>query len=711
MGKKSRNKRIQEKEKLAANPSPAVSVSDINSARTEIPALWIAISIPLVCAVGAWTTPAVATPMELKSYASQIYLAGLLLIWMWINKNSHTNNLNFSFTRLCLGLLFLFGTMSIIWASNAHFWVYKWNKWFAALSIFLLAFQVKQSRDNLNTLIALTTVGGLIVAVIGILQYLFGFSVIPQTSFPSSTFGNGNMAGQVVVLTFLLPLYFLFQENLTKPKIWFYAISAALLLTYAYYTRTRAVWLSCFLEIGLIGIFILLDKKRRTTWLFWSKEKTRASIVAIAAFFLLINLNMNGFQPFWNVAAKELSSIADAVGSSAAEGEVRYIIWTSTLEIIKDKILLGYGLGNFFDVYNTGAHTDFRILGVQRVHNDIMELIVEIGAIGAILLAAFIVGMCVALCKLTLYSDGYKRILYAILAAAITGSMLNAQVSFPYQLPVPLLIMPLFLSIIIRGKEDIEPESITIPIKSWFNKLSLVSCFLIFLFILTNDLLWMRDIHMLNRVVNGEQNSAWKPNNPIYNQAYITGGRSVAQALKNTDLNQRGIYALEPLLEYWPDVPANSIVAAEMYLAEKKYDEAEFWARKAIVNEAEGSYLGEFYLMSTMMAKNDIQALSEIYNEMKNESEELLSQSDIAYNMLHSMSINLGDYEMTNDYYEKFLKYYGETSETVGNQAIFLLNTGKTTEALPFIHRALELDPNLPYAEYFNNVILQIQNQ
>jgi len=66
MGKKSRNKRIREKEKLAANPSPAVSVSDINSARTEIPALWIAISIPLVCAVGAWTTTAVATPMELK---------------------------------------------------------------------------------------------------------------------------------------------------------------------------------------------------------------------------------------------------------------------------------------------------------------------------------------------------------------------------------------------------------------------------------------------------------------------------------------------------------------------------------------------------------------------------------------------------------------------------------------------------------------------
>jgi len=221
----------------------------------------------------------------------------------------------------------------------------------------------------------------------------------------------------------------------------------------------------------------------------------------------------------------------------------------------------------------------------------------------------------------------------------------------------------------------------------------------------------MRDIHMLNRVVNGEQNSAWKPNNPIYNQAYITGGRSVAQAVKNTDLNQRGIYAIAPLLEYWPDVPANSIVAAEMYLAEKNYEEAEFWARKTIVNEAEGSYLGEFYLMSALMAKSDITQVSEIYFEMKNEPEELLSKSDIAYNMLHSMSINLGDYEMTTDYYEKFLKYYGETSEIVGNQAIFLLNTGNTTEALPFIHRALELDPNLPYAEYFNSVILQLQNQ
>ena len=131
--------------------------------------------------------------------------------------------------------------------------------------MFLLGVQIIQNEKNLSTVIHLSILGALITATIGIAQYLFNVNVVPQTSFPSSTFGNGNMAGQVMVLTGLLPLYFLFQEKQTKGRSWFYALSIAVLFAYAFYTRTRAVWLACILEIFLVSVFIIFDKKFRAT--------------------------------------------------------------------------------------------------------------------------------------------------------------------------------------------------------------------------------------------------------------------------------------------------------------------------------------------------------------------------------------------------------------------------------------------------------------
>ena len=132
----------------AGRTAPAAATAIIRR-RPEIPAFWIAVIIPIICLVGAWTYPPVATPMELKSYASQIYLSGLLLFWFWLQRKQPTFTLTFSPVRISLWILFLFGTLSLIWAANPDFWVYKWNKWYAAFAIFLLGYQITQTEKNL----------------------------------------------------------------------------------------------------------------------------------------------------------------------------------------------------------------------------------------------------------------------------------------------------------------------------------------------------------------------------------------------------------------------------------------------------------------------------------------------------------------------------------------------------------------------------------
>ena len=677
--------------------------------KPEIPAFWIAVIIPIICLIGAWTYPPVATPMELKSYASQIYISGLLLLWFWLQKKQTDVTLTFSPARICLGLLFVAGTLSILWANNPDFWVYKWNKWYVGFAMFLLGINISQTEKNIDTVINLAILGGLITACIGISQYLFNFNGIPQTSPPSSTFGNGNMAGQVMVLTAFLPLFFLFRERLSTEKTWYYAFCLCLLLTYAFYTRTRAVWMACSFEAALIIVFVLADRTRRSQWLFWHKGKTKAALAALATFFLLINLNSEGFNPFWEVALYELSSIVENINANAVDtGGERYLIWTSAIEIIKDYPLFGTGLGNFFEAANNGKYLHYKILGVQRVHNDVIELAVELGFVGLFLLLVVIVAMCALIYKLILRSEGFKRPLFALLIIAVTGSMFNSQLSFPYQLPVPLTIMPFFLALVIRGSEDIESNTIYVSLKPWFSKLTIALGSVVFIFFTVNDLLWLRDMHTLNTIIKEQKvDTVWEPINPIFSQVYITATRSVHEAVKNQNQGQFSQYIINDVVEYWPDALAHQLMSAENFLLQGNFEQAEYWALKMAESQMDGSYFSEFYLMDIYQRAGNIEKYRQLYDSIKMNPESSLSQHPNNYNMLHSMSINLQDYGMTTYYFDKYLEYFGEFAPVMANQAVFYVNNGQVAEAIPLMRRALELNPSLALSGQFQQIMAQ----
>lgn len=715
MGKKNRNKKAgihpaNVRPASVQPPAPAREVAPrhvIQGKRLEIPAFWVAVIIPVICLVGAWSYPPVATPMELKSYTSQIYLSGLLLLWFWMHRDKPAFSLTFSPVRMAFLLLFIAGTLSLLWAANPHFWVYKWNKWFAGMVMFLLGLQITQNEKNLDTIVNLSIVGGLIVAVIGIGQYLFGLDVIPQTAFPSSTFGNGNMAGQVMVFTAALPLYFLFKRELSAGQTWFYALAMSALLTYMFFTRTRAVWMACGLEAALILAFLALDRKRHE-WCSWNLTKTTAGATSLLLFLVVINFNQTGFEPFWEIAIYEISSISNAVSATSDQiGGERYLIWSTAWEMVKDSPLIGTGLGSFFHNVNSIDYQVLRTMGVQRVHNDVLELVVELGILGLILLLGIIVTMCSLLYKLVLRSEGPRRMLFALLTIAVTGSMLNAQISFPYELPVPLVIMPFFISLLVRGSEDLERNTWQWNLKPAFNKVAMSVAGILFALIAINDLFWLRDIHQLNRLIAGRDNQPWQPANPIYNQAYITGSRSVADALRETDRSLLMLNVTRHLYDYWPDSTAHAAIAAEVYLKLGNLEEAELWTNHLMDIQMPDSYLGEFYLMEILQRKGDMEGLRNLYENLKSQPEASLSKNSNTYNILHSMAINLQDFGMVPYFYDKFIQYHGEYAPLIANQAIYYFNTGDYPNAIIFMKRTLELSPNHPLADQFRQLIDQ----
>ncbi|SVC90163.1 uncharacterized protein METZ01_LOCUS343017, partial [marine metagenome] len=284
-----------------------------------IPIYWLVSLLPLLALVGAWTTPALANPDLLKAMTAQIYLSALLVFWCWQNRYAPYLNLHCTTVRLLFSAFFVFGSLSVLWSVNVDFFIYKWLMWYAGALTFFFVLQINHTKENLHTIFNAIVLAGVVISVIGIAQYLFRLEVLPQHSFPASTFGNGNAAAQLIVLCFPAGIYLFLKQNSRKTLDWLYALALALMLVFAFYTQSRGVWLAVSLEIVLIALFVLLDKHQRPQWLYWNRDKKKASLAALLLLTVLINFDNQGFQPFSKVAATQISSIAMSAGDERSD--------------------------------------------------------------------------------------------------------------------------------------------------------------------------------------------------------------------------------------------------------------------------------------------------------------------------------------------------------------------------------------------------------
>lgn len=665
--------------------------------------------IPLICLVGAWTTPPVATPDELKAAVSQILLSLLLLVYFWRRRREQESVLHFSPPVYAFTALFLLGTLSLVWSVNPEFWFYKWSRWYAAFIIFLFGLQLRQSTLNLDRVFQACLLAGVITAVVGISQQLFGMSFIPQSAFPASTFGNGNVAGEIMIFTFPLGLYFLCKPDLSRREAWLYALAMCLVAMYAFYTRTRAVWLALFLETLLVGIFILLDP-RRATWLYWDREKTRSVATMTVVFLVMINFGQQGFQPFWRVAAFELNSIVTDIGDNQGnDASPRYLIWSSTLDMIQDSPWIGTGVGSFFENINNGQYSIYSVMGVQRVHNDVLELAVDLGALGLLCLAAIIVTFCRQLYFLLLRAGGGQRLAYALLVIAVTGVMLEAQLSFPFELPVPLVMMALYMAIVIRGADHYAPEDVrVVRAGPWFNPLALTATTAMLAIVSAINLQWLYDFHQVNRLlINPLANSQWKPASFLMSQAHITLARGVSEALATSGGDQIALNVIIPVVAYWPEAPAHTLMMTRHNFHLERYEQAETWALKTIAVQPANTYIGELQLLDVYREQDAQEKLADIYTRMKLLPDEVISAYANTLNVLHFTSIMLQDHASTPRFYTLYVQRYGQLAMMEANQAIFLLNVGNTEYALPHMRTALKLDPATPMAGDFRRILAE----
>ncbi len=348
-------------------------------------------------------------------------------------------------------------SISISYAHNKYEGIYTILMWIGPATLFLALTNAQLDRRDISWILNLVFGSGVLSAVIGSLQYLVKFPLIPQVVEPAATFANKNMAAHIMVLNIPLGIALLLSSG-SGIRAFCYAVGTSLMITFLYYTKTKAAWLAFMVEFILLMLYVLFLRPKFNL----DAKKKVALLVGVIIVGVLINLSPHGWAPAFQEISQKAELVKEAVAGreeaeEAAYGSVglRIAIFRNTLEMIKDRPLLGFGLGNhkvYYPIYHRKVVIE-KVFSeeaqLHNVHNDFLQLFSETGVIGFSLLALLFLLWMRSVKRVSIDRRGDESALWAMgIFIGILGIMINGSFCFPSFRAVPPMIVMTFTSIL-----------------------------------------------------------------------------------------------------------------------------------------------------------------------------------------------------------------------------------------------------------------------
>ena len=246
-----------------------------------------------------------------------------------------------------------------------------WAIYLAFMAAYFLIINLVRSKKQLNNLLTVFVLSGLLVCLYGIAQYIFGwdtaqawmdeemFSDIKMRIY--STLGNPNVLGEYILLVLPVSLGLMWTRKGILQKL-VYAAASAVMLVALILTFSRGCWLG-FLVAAALFITFAAGK-------LWGLGLIALPLLPA----VLPESILNRF-----------TSIGDLKDSSTS---YRVYIWMGTLAMVRDFWISGIGMGSeaFTEVYPFYSYNG---IVAPHSHNLFLQILVESG-IGGILVFGLI---------------------------------------------------------------------------------------------------------------------------------------------------------------------------------------------------------------------------------------------------------------------------------------------------------------------------------
>ncbi|SMN10679.1 Oligosaccharide repeat unit polymerase Wzy [uncultured Candidatus Thioglobus sp.] len=560
----------------------------------------------------------------------------------------------------------MLGTLSIFWSVNIDFTVTKWLLWFSIFCAYLVGYHLQLDSQNLIKFSWGLLIAAFLIALIGILQYWFDpFSLTQATHF-ASTFGNKNISTQPLVLILPLALFLLGSKTIKGNQVWIVAILTALVMLFVFYARTRSSWVSIVGEIMLIAGFMLIKRKELGAWINWDKNKTKASWVALGMFLLLTNFNDQGFRPFFE-------KINNVVNSAEVSSGTRLATFSVAIDTIKASPVFGTGLGSWFENEVQGGFGTYNVMTYKRVHNDLLELGVELGLVGIALLLIATILLSIGIFKiLNQGKDKANNWFYFLLWVALSGSFVQMQFSFPYQLAMPAMLLGLYIGIIAKRY-----EAFSSPIKSFVLKIpkaAILSFWLVLVLVISA--IYVDWINTYNRLDEIKKNDKVQQIQDVIPKVYHLDLQKILRYFSDSYLRVKKYNSMiiveQKILKYWP----NSNTALHYYtyalIQTKRYPEALKVLQHFKKVSGRGLFTAHILEMNIYQILKQNKKIKQAFINLLNTDEHLLALNKDTYRSLLQLSSN---HSYLNHHsvkmYDNYVKYHGYSCDIERSIAIY----------------------------------------
>ena len=363
---------------------------------------------------------------------------------------------------LLLGLL-LFSGLSIIWSVNHYV---SWQYFLVLIEVVALLYLASRIGWNYIKLSSAFIASGFIQACLAIYQFstqtVFsskwlgmssqlvengGVSVVEGSGRWLRAYGSlphPNMLGGflVIALLFTVGLLFVYQKKYYNPpwkvsgRLFLTAIALFSSLTVITYgillSFSRSAWLGLLFALCFMWVVLIWKKFKQQLWFFF-----KINIVILMVIILFISTYGDLLSNRFNMDSRlESQSITE-----------RQIGWREAVDIIKDKPLLGVGLGAYTqELYDLDSTRE--AYAYQPVHNIDLLLMAELGIIGWLVLTTIIVYLLYLLYKKLKLTDDIEVLIIA--AAFISLLIIGIFDHYLWSLYFGLLMSFLITGLLIR---------------------------------------------------------------------------------------------------------------------------------------------------------------------------------------------------------------------------------------------------------------------
>lgn len=304
--------------------------------------------------------------------------------------------------------------------------------------LYFIVIDVINRKKEFDSFIKIFFITSFLVSIYALIQYYGLDPYFYELSQITSTIGQKNWISNYLAIIFpVIFSYFLLQKE-RKNKLIYYLLLSVLYATLMI-CQSRGIWIS----IGLTLIFaIYIIFKFKLVNIFQENKKW---LLLLMFTFLIITIIYSTDNPLNKSAITVPQRALSTFDEKDPSINSRLLFWGTTIDMIKNKPILGSGIGTFKINY-LDYQADFlqknpnyiKFSGkAAEAHNEYLQILAELGIPGiAVFLSIIIVFYSLALKYFKKKRNNQDKIIIFGLLMGITSFLVHSMFTFPFHVPI-----------------------------------------------------------------------------------------------------------------------------------------------------------------------------------------------------------------------------------------------------------------------------------